>query len=201
MWFKQHTHTFRLEKNETKVYVCAEQIRPCTDYWLPSGCKQLINCGKFHVCKSFLYNVTHSEFSCRFSHNLLDVYNQQVAKQLSLEPLSKVHRKYVLLNRLPVVCTKYLTGTCLSAAGVCPYVHVCGDFVNGECKKSGGLCHFQHEEAFTGAVGQYLKTAYHFPDSHTLRKNTVYLPARQKKKVEKEFLLKCKLIIIYVCCL
>ena len=194
-WFKQHSHTFRLAKDDTKVYVCAEQIRPCTDYWLPRGCRK-VDCGEFHVCKSFLYNVKHSELSCPATHNLCDAFNQRVAKQLSLEPLTKVHRKDALLNRLPVVCTKYLLGTCPSAIEKCPNVHVCGDFVNGVCKKASGLCHFHHGEAFMGTVGDYLKTAYHFPDDQTLLKNMVYLPAQQKKKVEKQFLLKCKLALL-----
>ena len=184
-WFQKHFETFRLDRKKVTIFLCIKDIKPCLDYWSSSPqqhhrqCQG--KCGHFHVCKQFLFDVTHSAISCKQEHDFTSSqHNIDLVEKFSLKPLSTQQMKHLLVNAIPSVCKDYMEGNCSKAE--CEDVHICGDFVNNECVKLQGLCRFQHNQALSDTYANYVMNSYHIPDASTLKRSLIYFKKEEKKQ-------------------
>lgn len=181
-WFQKHCGTFRINRSETMIFVCVKDIKPCHEYWSSLPEQQCQGkCDHFHVCKQFLFGVTHSAISCKQDHDFTtSQHNRNLLEKFSLQPLSTKQMTRLLVNAMPSVCTSYMTGKCNKT--ICEDIHICGDFVNNQCVKLKGLCRFQHEQALSDTNAQNVMNSFHIPDSMTLKRSLVYFKKEETKK-------------------
>ena len=183
-WLKDNTEIFRFDRSETKIFLCVKDIKPCLDYWSFSSqhhhhqCQG--KCDQFHVCKQFLFDVTHSAISCKQEHDFTSSqHNRDLVEKFSLKPLSTQQMKHLLVNTMPSVCKNYMQGKCSKTE--CEDVHICGDFVNNECVKSQGLCRFQHNQALSDYYANHVTNSYHISDASTLKRSLVYFKMKTEE--------------------
>ena len=205
-WLEDKLEIFRLSPNKSKIFLCVKDIKPCLDYWSNSlqkpkqgkrqGCQG--QCGHFHVCKQFLFDVTHSAFSCKQEHDFTSsLHNKSLVEKFSLTPLSTEQVKQLLFNSIPKVCTDYIQGECKELDSECQDLHICGDYVGGTCnepfERNDKTCNLMHYEAIC-KFGYLFMESFHIPDIDQLKRNLVYFKplndeaaAKNDQSLEGEF--------------
>ena len=93
----------------------------------------------------------------------------KLLQRFGLDGLSNDQIRLLLKVRYPLVCERYLKGTCGYGTS-CPNVHVCVKFLQGQCDG----CSLQHEGGLKNAHAKRLMKEFHIEERNF--RSSVMLP-------------------------